>query len=247
ASEAAGLEESSLQETTLEHDNSEEPDPENFRLENFSADNTRLEPLQFNDELPAPLTAEIDPTVRSEAPKMTPELTPAATPNKNIPGVAYSPEPVGAEIGSAGGPNLKLLAIGAVVIAAVAAGVILIANMLGGEQQPSIADAPEATTEQPVETPVEEPAAPVPPPVSIAPIYVEATATGETWVSIIADGNSLLFEGTLNPGDTKLWEAQETLSVYSGNAGALQLAQNGKAPEVMGTGSQPQEKIFNPE
>ncbi len=249
-SEDAELNKRAIENDGLEDDSSEDTDLENFRLENLSADDAALQPLQFNDELPAPSTAEIDSVAKGAVPEMTPNLTPAAVPTAapkaNIPGVAYSPAPVGVEMDATdGGPNLKLLAIGAVFIAAVTAGVVLIANMLGGsEQQPSVVDTPEATsTEQVIEPPppVEEPAVP---PVSSAPIYVEATATSEAWVSIIADGNSLLFEGTLNPGDTKLWEAQETLSIYSGNAGALQLARNGEAAEVMGTGGQPQEKVF---
>ncbi|MGB7250248.1 MAG: RodZ domain-containing protein [Phormidesmis sp.] len=81
------------------------------------------------------------------------------------------------------------------------------------------------------------------PPISTAPVYVEATATGEAWVSIIADGNPI-FEGKLNAGDTQLWEAQKKLSVYSGNAGALDLAANGGEAEVMGAPGQPQEKLF---
>ncbi|PZO48368.1 MAG: DUF4115 domain-containing protein, partial [Phormidesmis priestleyi] len=51
----------------------------------------------------------------------------------------------------------------------------------------------------------------------------------------------------LQPGDSKLWEAKETLSIYSGNAGGLTLAANGDAPAVMGEPGQPEEKLFSPQ
>ncbi len=283
SSETYRLENTSLEGTDSEDKDSEDKDSEDkdsedFGIEGFGTEGSTTKPLQFDDELPAPSTAEIDaaetlrtspattskaspsavPDISDTASKTIPDIAPVAPaveqpvePEATTPRAAYSPEPVGAEpvgteIRRADKPNLKLFAVGAVVIAAVAAGIVLFANLLGGEQQPSVTEVPEATTEQTIETPpVEEAPAPAPPPVSTAPIYVEATATGEAWVSIIADGNSLLFEGTLNLGDTKLWEAQETLSIYSGNAGALQLAQNGNAAEVMGASGQPQEKIFN--
>ena len=188
---------------------------------------------QFDDDLPTAFTTEQTPA----------ELTRP---------VGYAnARPVGVDLGDSASPNLKPFAIGAIVVAALTAGVVLLANLLGGgDPAPSgVADAPDAT-EQPadVETlpPVpEEPEVVEAPAVSDAPVYVEATATSEAWVSINADGNPVpIFEGTLQPGDTQVWEAEDTLVVYSGDAGALELAQNGNSAEVMGQGGQPDEKIF---
>ena len=195
---------------------------------------------QTTSSTPHPAT----PQFKDDLPAFTTEVT------KTTPGTTsrpvYANEPVGVEIGS-DGPNLKPFAIGAVIIAALTAGVVLLANVLGGDRT-SVADAPTPDIEQIEEPPVVEPEElpPVPetaPAISNEPIYVEATATSEAWVSIIADGNNI-FEGTLQAGDTQLWEAKENLNVYAGDAGALQLAANGGEPEVMGESGQPQEEIF---
>ena len=135
------------------------------------------------------------------------------------------------------------------MIAALTAGIVLLTNALGGSDRPSVADnSPAPDVEQLEDPAVPEPElppvpTPAPPAVSDEPVYVEATATSEAWVSIIADGTNI-FEGTLQPGDTELWEAKEEINVYSGDAGALQLAANGGESEVMGDNGQPQEAIF---
>lgn len=79
--------------------------------------------------------------------------------------------------------------------------------------------------------------------ISDAPIYVEGTAIREAWVSIVAD-NETIFEGGLQPGDSQLWEAQERLSIFAGDAGALEISANGKAPEIMGESGIPEERVF---
>ena len=189
----------------------------------------------------------------SETPTPAPPI--AAAP------VSHSTLPVGVELPAStehqatDTHNLKPFVIGGLLAALLTAGMVVFAGMLrgGGDRQPEIATSPNAA-EQSADAPNAEasssapvgsiePAPATPPPVSTAPVYVEATATDEAWVSIIADGNPI-FEGTLNAGDTQLWEAQKNISVYSGNAGALELAANGEEAEVMGVPGQPQEKIF---
>ncbi len=190
--------------------------------------------LVFNDDLPAAFT--------TEATSVTPS-------------VSRSVDPVGVEMGKsqADSPKLMPFVIGGIA-AVLTVGAMILFNVLGrGSSQPNLAGTLPAT-EQPTDSaatsdlptlptsPATEPA----PPVSTAPIYVKATATSASWVSIIADGDRI-FEGTLQPGDSKLWEAKETLSIYSGNAGGLTLAANGGAAAVMGAAGQPEEKIFSPQ
>ena len=187
----------------------------------------------FDDELPAAFTTEASPT---EASPFKPEA---------------SPKPVGVELNRDDQPNLKPFIIGGVV-AALAAGAIILASVLGGggNRQPSVANSPDTPNEAvqaggtlppvPAETAPKEA---VTPPVSTAPVYVEATATDAAWVSIITDGTTI-FEGTLQPGDRKVWEAQKSINIYSANAGGLKVAANGGKAEVMGKPGQLAEKTF---
>jgi len=196
----------------------------------------------FSD-VPPSLTTDLT----TEATSATPPLPAAAgTPPASRPTL-----PVGMEYSDTNNsPNLKPFIIGGIIAAALTAAMVILASVLGGgEQRPNLAETPdsvEQAEEAPVnlETPeIEEPEVAATPPVSTAPVFVEATATSEAWVDIIADGNSI-FEGTLQAGDTQVWEAQESLSIYSGDAGALELAANGGEAEVMGDRGQPAEKIF---
>lgn len=151
---------------------------------------------KFDDDLPAAFTTQS-----------------SAKQSSSTPSPYSSARPVGVDMGSSDAPNLKPFAIGAVVVAALTAGILIIANMLGGgEPAPDVAETPEPT-EQTIETlpavPDEVPVAPAPP-ASTAPVYVEAEATAETYVSVRTDGVTV-FEDIMQPGDTLLWEAQEVI------------------------------------
>ncbi|MGB7088106.1 MAG: RodZ domain-containing protein [Phormidesmis sp.] len=225
-----------------------------------SADSTPeldISSTQENDLDSHSLDHSLDDSLGEDGLSATP---PPAMPIAAAP-VSHSTLPVGVELPAStehqatDTHNLKPFVIGGLLAALLTAGMVVFAGMLrgGGDRQPEIATSPNAA-EQSADAPNAEasssdpvgsiePAPATPPPASTAPVYVEATATGEAWVSIIADGNPI-FEGTLNAGDTQLWEAQKNISVYSGNAGALELAANGEEAEVMGAPGQPQEKIF---
>ncbi|MEO0806923.1 MAG: RodZ domain-containing protein [Cyanobacteria bacterium J06643_4] len=185
----------------------------------------------FDDDLPAAFT------------------TKSTANQSSTPSPYSSARPVGVDIGSTDTPNLKPFAIGAVVVAALTAGILLIANMLGGgEPAPDVAETPEPT-EQTTETlptvPDEVPPTPEPP-ASTAPVYVEAEATAETYVSVRTDGVTV-FEDIMQPGDTLLWEAQEVIDVYSGNAGGLEVSVNGEPGEVLGEDGQLGQQVFTAE
>ncbi len=190
--------------------------------------------LVFDDNLPAAFTTEV---------------------TSAMPQVNHSVQPTGIEVGRSqpDSPKLMPFVIGGIA-AALTVGALILFNVLGrSSSRPSLAGT-SPTTEQPTDgattsdlpaiptSPTTEPA----PPISTAPIYVQATATSESWVSIIADGDRI-FEGTLQAGDSQLWEARERLSIYSGNAGGLTLAANGSEAVVMGAPGQPEEKIFPPQ
>ncbi|PZO19612.1 MAG: hypothetical protein DCF25_08190 [Leptolyngbya foveolarum] len=184
---------------------------------------------RFDDDLPTELTTASDAS---------------ATP------VYTNPKPVEVEYDRPEGPNLKPFVIGGFVAVLLTAAVVALASLFGGDRTPAVADnpAPIEQTSGDLETVGKETLPPIPaktasPPASTAPVYVEAKATAEAWVSVIADGTTV-FEGTLQPGDTAVWEGQEIVNVYAGDAGALEIAQNGKPAAVMGERGQPEEKTF---
>ncbi|AEG60187.1 helix-turn-helix domain-containing protein [Desulforamulus ruminis] len=50
---------------------------------------------------------------------------------------------------------------------------------------------------------------------------------GQSWMQIVADGNTV-FSGTVSPGETKDFQAQEKIYLHVGNAGAVEVNVNGK-------------------
>ena len=192
----------------------------------------------FDDDLPAAFS--------------TAAAVPSTPANPYAEPAAMEAAPVSTQYERVEGPNLKPFIIGGIVAALLTAAVVAIASLFGGDRAPSVAETPNPTESagSKLETVDSEPLPPVPaqpskPPASTAPVYVEAEATSEAWVSVIADESGTpLFEGTLQPGDTAVWEGQQTVSVYSGDAGALKVSQNGEPADVMGERGQPEEKIF---
>jgi cytoskeletal protein RodZ len=66
------------------------------------------------------------------------------------------------------------------------------------------------------------------------PIQVAVKLIGEeSWLQVIADGK-VEYEGILKKGDQKTWQAQKTLVLQSGNAGAVSVSYNQSEPKVMG-------------
>ncbi len=232
----------------------------------LTADSFSFEPVSTDREMTLPSLDQPAATPLVEPPS-EPTAEPTASPvfDDDLP-AAFTTEatsvpppasrsvyPIGIETSrsQADSPKLMPFVIGGIA-AVLAVGAIILFNVLGrGSGQPKLAGT-SPTTEQPTAnasdpgdlptSPATEPA----PLISTAPIYVKATATSASWVSIIADGDRI-FEGTLEPGDSKLWEAKETLSIYSGNAGGLTLAANGDTPVIMGEPGQPEEKLFSPQ
>ena len=152
--------------------------------------------------------------------------------------------PIGASLANGSNSSVDWLPWGigaAVLVGAIA----LIGPRLfgGGTNQP--ADPVEATAPQTEVAQTEEPAAPDPEPepepepsaISDAPVslQVEITEAGPSWVSVIVDGEpEPVFEGLMDPGTTKLWEGEESITMNVGNAGAALISANGSEPQPAG-------------
>ncbi len=160
-----------------------------------------------------------------------------------------SSSPLNSQTSDVDTPNLKPFAIGAVVIAALTAGVLVLANVLGNNPDPTVASSIDPVESvEPGETESALPTLPEPEPaqpVSDAPLFLEVEVTAPAWTTAIADDGERLFEGTLNPGDSVVWEAQQSINVFSGNPGGLQISQNGQPAELLGEDGIPSGKDYS--
>jgi cytoskeleton protein RodZ len=67
--------------------------------------------------------------------------------------------------------------------------------------------------------------------------------TSETWLSVVAD-DKLVFEGNQPKNFQKVWSAQKSITIVSGNAGAVLLSTNQEQPKPMGKLGEVQEIRF---
>ncbi|WP_198804979.1 helix-turn-helix domain-containing protein [Leptolyngbya sp. BL0902] len=116
--------------------------------------------------------------------------------------------------------------------------------------------APETTTLPPLDplNPVEalsNPVAPAAPEAAPevaapnAPIEVTTTLTAQSWMRVTADG-STQFEGILQPGDSRLWKADQALTIRAGNAGAVVVSFNNQQAETLGQPGMVKEVTYSP-
>ncbi len=75
------------------------------------------------------------------------------------------------------------------------------------------------------------------------PVQVTMSLTDEAWIEVMADGK-VIFEGTQPKNFQKIWSAQKSLTVTSGNAGAVMLSQNQKPAKPMGALGEVKEANF---
>jgi cytoskeletal protein RodZ len=78
------------------------------------------------------------------------------------------------------------------------------------------------------------------------PIQVKMTLTSQSWLRITSDGNTE-FEGILQPGDTRLWTADEALTIRAGNAGGVLVSLNEGQAETLGQPGMVTEVTFAPD
>lgn len=95
--------------------------------------------------------------------------------------------------------------------------------------------APQSGPEDKPETTVPE-TKPAPEPVPAAPekLKLEVAAFVQVWIRLIADGN-MVFIGTLEKGERKTFEANDTLEIRAGKAGGVQLKLNGVLQPPLGS------------
>ncbi len=71
-------------------------------------------------------------------------------------------------------------------------------------------------------------------PAKTKPVAVTAKFTAECWAQITVDGKEV-FEGMVETGALKTWEAEQTITVKLGNAGAAELVHNGQPVGKLGS------------
>jgi cytoskeletal protein RodZ len=76
-----------------------------------------------------------------------------------------------------------------------------------------------------------------------SPVEVSMTLTDEAWMQITVDG-SVVFEGVKPKDFQKVWSAQKSVTIKSGNAGAVMLAYNQEPAKPMGQLGEVQEISF---
>ena len=77
------------------------------------------------------------------------------------------------------------------------------------------------------------------------PIRVEVILTGQSWMRVIADGQTE-FEGILQQGDKRVWTADEKLTMRAGNAGGVLVVYNNEEAEKLGEPGNVAEITFLP-
>lgn len=71
---------------------------------------------------------------------------------------------------------------------------------------------------------------------SPSPVQAEVSLTDRSWMQVMADGKTA-FEGTLDQGEQRTWQARKKLEITAGNAGAVVLSCNqGEAKPLGKTG-----------
>ena len=77
-------------------------------------------------------------------------------------------------------------------------------------------------------------------------IHLQLGATEDTWVRVTSD-EKIVFMGTLTPGQTRVFHGLNSMKVRTGNAGALEIAWNGRAVGQIGPKGQIRVVEFTPE
>ncbi|MDR5697890.1 MAG: DUF4115 domain-containing protein [Armatimonadota bacterium] len=95
-----------------------------------------------------------------------------------------------------------------------------------------LAATPVPTVPQPVAA-EPSPELPPPTPATVDGVRLVARAADVSWLRVVADGRRV-FEGFIRPGESQVWEAQQTLNIVIGNASAVALEVNGRQMGTLG-------------
>lgn len=74
-------------------------------------------------------------------------------------------------------------------------------------------------------------------------INIQAKFTGDCWTQVIADG-SLIYEDTASAGQVLSWQGKENITVRVGNAGVVELTNNGQNVGALGAYGEVTERTF---
>ena len=117
-------------------------------------------------------------------------------------------------------------------------------------QPPAIPDAPPQTTSAAPEPTPQAPAAVAPAAPTGAPagqaLTIEIEAKAQTWIKIVADGNTVNPGEILEPGMIRKFTAQNRMDISIGNAAGVNLKVNDKAAKPLGTSGQVRELNITP-
>ncbi len=64
-------------------------------------------------------------------------------------------------------------------------------------------------------------------------VSIAAHLHGKSWMSVTVDGKNV-FEGIAEDGETMTWTGEDSIIISTGNAGAVEITQNGKSLGTMG-------------
>ncbi len=136
------------------------------------------------------------------------------------------------------GSQLRRTASAAGVVALLIgiASVLFFAQQLRELGRPVQVSPPQPAATAPAPEPAPAPGAeppPVPPPARVEGITVEITASGRSWLLVVADEQSL-FTGFINPGESRRWQSAGAMTIRAGNAGAVVVTVNGKTVGPLG-------------
>jgi cytoskeleton protein RodZ len=89
---------------------------------------------------------------------------------------------------------------------------------------------------------------PVPPPAPAAePVSAEITATEPTWIKVVLDGNDAMpVDEILQPGTTRRFTAQTSMTLTIGNASGVTMRLNDKPMKPLGKPGQVREFVITP-
>ncbi len=77
-------------------------------------------------------------------------------------------------------------------------------------------------------------------------IEIKAKLLENCWISVRVDGTSV-FEGTAEQGKEFTWKGKDTVEIVAGNAGGIEITENGKSIGKLGEAGQVAEKTFKAE
>ena len=116
-------------------------------------------------------------------------------------------------------------------------------NVSEQKTQPKPKASTAAVTPKPTPTPTPKS---TPKPKPAEGVKISLDIQDESWVRVITDGKRV-FEGTLQKGDKKSFDAKEKLVIRSGNAGAVLVSLNQNKPVPLGAPGIPKTVTYTPE